>query len=262
MVSKSKGDMTVAKWKDKRDVLMICNAHIPKVTTVTNRRGNEKQKPNIVKDYNNSMSGIDRSDQMLFYHSGLRKTLKWYKKARVHILEMFLTNDFYIYRKFSTNRDLSHLVDFKENVIKCLIGERKKKTFMESEADFPYLAPISEGEKKKNRTRRCKQCWKNKSRKESRYVCGYCEDHPALCIHPCFHLYHQDIGIAKYQEEVTIEVVEEVSNFDCRLDLIRNENKQQNNYSYLFSSCKFTSSFQKSMLSPELNQMCSDSKFW
>ena len=163
MVSKSKVDMTVEKWKDKRSVLMIpkahipkmrdiltiYNAHIPKMATVTNRRGNEKQKPNMVKDYNNSMSGINRSDQMLSYHFDLTKNLRWYKKAGVHILEMFLTNAFYLYQKFSTNRDFSHLVDFKENVIKCLIRERKKKNFMESAADFHYLAPISEVEKKK-----------------------------------------------------------------------------------------------------------------
>ena len=43
MVSKSKGDMSVAKWKDKRDVLMISNAHVPKMTTATNPRGNEKK---------------------------------------------------------------------------------------------------------------------------------------------------------------------------------------------------------------------------
>ena len=166
MVSKSKVDMTVAKWKDKRSVLMIpkahipkmrdiltiYNAHIPKMATVTNRRGNEKQKPNMVKDYNNSMSGINRSDQMLSYHFDLTKNLRWYKKAGVHILEMFLTNAFYLYQKFSTNRDFSHLVDFKENAIKCLIRERKKKNFMESAADFHYLASISEVEKKKSNT--------------------------------------------------------------------------------------------------------------
>ena len=147
MVWKSKGDMTVAKWKDKRDVLMISNAHIPKMTTVTNRTDNEKQKLNMVKDYNNSMSDIDRSDQMLSYHSDLRNTLRWYKKAGVHIFHMFLTNAFYLYQKLSTNRDFSYLVVFKENVTKCLIGERKKKTFMEAAADFHYLAPIPEGEK-------------------------------------------------------------------------------------------------------------------
>ena len=88
--------MTVAKWKDKPDVLMISNAHIPKMTTVTNRRGNKKQKPNMMKDYNNSMSSIDHSDQMLSYHSGLRKTFR-YKKVGVHIFKMFLANAFYVY---------------------------------------------------------------------------------------------------------------------------------------------------------------------
>ena len=97
MVWKSKGDVTVAKWKDKRGVLMISNAHIPKMTTVTNWRGNEKQKSNMVKDYNNSMPSIDRSDQILSYYSGLRKTLRWCNKAGVHILEMFLTNAFYLH---------------------------------------------------------------------------------------------------------------------------------------------------------------------
>lgn len=32
------------------------------MVSVTNRRGGKKMKPNIVKDYNEGMSGIDRSD--------------------------------------------------------------------------------------------------------------------------------------------------------------------------------------------------------
>jgi len=127
MIWRSKGDLSVTKWKDKRDVLMISNAHAPKMMPVTNRRGEEKQKPNMVKDYNDSMSGIDRSDQMLSYHSGLRKTLRWYKKAGVHIIdEMFLTNSFYPYRKFSAHTEFSHLVEFKENIIKSLIRKKEE----------------------------------------------------------------------------------------------------------------------------------------
>ena len=94
MVWKSKRDITVAKWKDKRDVLMISNAHIPKMTTVTNRKGND-----MVKDCKNAISDIDRSDQMLSYNSGLRKTLNWYQKARLHILEMFLIDALYLNQK-------------------------------------------------------------------------------------------------------------------------------------------------------------------
>ena len=110
MIWRSKNDIIVCKWKDKREVLTISNAHNPEMVKVSNRRGKEKMKPNIVRDHNNSMSGIDWSDQMLSYHSGLRKTLIWYKKAGVHILEMFLTNALYLYRKFSPNKEITHVV--------------------------------------------------------------------------------------------------------------------------------------------------------
>ena len=56
----SLGDVTVAKWKDKRDVRVISNAHTPEMVAVSNQRGVVRQKPNIVRDYNQGMSGIDR----------------------------------------------------------------------------------------------------------------------------------------------------------------------------------------------------------
>ena len=39
---------------------------------VKNKRGQVCEKPNIERDYNDGMAGIDRSDQMLSYYSGLR----------------------------------------------------------------------------------------------------------------------------------------------------------------------------------------------
>ena len=75
MIWRSKNDIIICKWKDKREVLTISNAHNPETVKVSNRRGKEKMKPHIVRDFNNSMPGIDWSDQMLSYHSDLRKTL-------------------------------------------------------------------------------------------------------------------------------------------------------------------------------------------
>ena len=63
----SNEEVSVWKWKDKRDVLTITNAHVPEMGDVTNRNGKTKKKPNLVRDYNNGMPGIDRSDQMLSY---------------------------------------------------------------------------------------------------------------------------------------------------------------------------------------------------
>ena len=53
---------------------MITNAFVPELVESVNRQGNSKRKSSAIHIYNQSMSGIERSDQMLSYHSGLRKT--------------------------------------------------------------------------------------------------------------------------------------------------------------------------------------------
>ena len=152
MVCRAKEDVVVCKWKDKCGVLAISNTHTPQIITITNHLGKEKQKVNIVRDCNDSISGIDCSDQILSYHSGLRKTLRWYKKAGVQILEIFIANVFCLYWKFSLLKEFCHLVEFHKVIIKNLIGERKKK------ADGVKTTP--DGVKKEKPTRCCWQCWK------------------------------------------------------------------------------------------------------
>ena len=57
------GNVVVCKWKDKRDVLTIRNKHTnSEIVPVTNRHGDQKQKFSIVRDYNDGMSGMDRTD--------------------------------------------------------------------------------------------------------------------------------------------------------------------------------------------------------
>ena len=90
-------EVVVCKWKDKRDVLMISNMHQPEMVDVANRVGKIVKKPNIVKDYNNGMSGIDRADHMLSYYCSLRKTVCWYKKIGVHLFEIMIHNAHQMY---------------------------------------------------------------------------------------------------------------------------------------------------------------------
>ena len=78
MVFQSSDDITITKWKGKRDVRMITNTFVPEIVETVNRYGKTKDKPNVVDVYNQNMSGIDQSDQMLSYHSGLWKTIRWY----------------------------------------------------------------------------------------------------------------------------------------------------------------------------------------
>ena len=94
-------------------------------------------------DYNYNMSGIDRSDQMLSYHSSLRKTVRWYKKVGVHILEILLINAHYIYLKYSRDAKPLNITRFKEYVVTQMVGELKPKESVKVKARFHYPALIT-----------------------------------------------------------------------------------------------------------------------
>ena len=79
------GSVVICKWKNKRDVLYVSDKNTnPEMFSVSNRLGDQKQKPSSFCDYNHGMSVIDHTDQMLSYISALRKTLRWYKKVGIH----------------------------------------------------------------------------------------------------------------------------------------------------------------------------------
>ncbi|XP_055918321.1 piggyBac transposable element-derived protein 4-like [Eupeodes corollae] len=74
--------IVIAKWKDKRDVLMLSTKHgLEEVGTgKRNRDGQEIKKLRMIVDYNHAKQGIDISDQMACYFTPLRKTIRWYHK--------------------------------------------------------------------------------------------------------------------------------------------------------------------------------------
>ena len=109
---------------------MITNAFVPEIVETINRYGKTKDKPNVFNVCNQNMSGTDRSDQILSYHSRLRKTIKWYKKVGVHIMEILLANAFYLYFKLTPSPKVKSMMEFKECVIRNLISKPKPKKHM------------------------------------------------------------------------------------------------------------------------------------
>ena len=69
-----------------------------------NKRGQVREKPNIVRDYNDGMAGIDKYDQILSYYSGLRKSARWYKKIGFHFDEIFVFNAHWLDTEFGKNK--------------------------------------------------------------------------------------------------------------------------------------------------------------
>ena len=104
MVFTSPGDISVTKWKDKRDVHVISNSHVATMMDSVIRCGKSKRK-SIVQIYSSHMLGIYLSDQILSYHSALQKTVRWYKKVGIYIIEISLGNAYYIYNKNTTKNE-------------------------------------------------------------------------------------------------------------------------------------------------------------
>lgn len=115
------GPVTVCKWKDKRDVLTISNKHVVEMVEVSNRNGKLSMKPNIIRDYNLNMSGIDRADQMLSYYTSLRKTIRWPKKVALHIMEIYIHNAIVLFQKTTSSQ--IKLMKFREAFVDALVGE-------------------------------------------------------------------------------------------------------------------------------------------
>ncbi|KAK9703402.1 Transposase IS4 [Popillia japonica] len=148
------GPVTVCKWKDKRDVLTISNMHSVEMVEVSNRNGKVSMKPNIIRDYNKGMSGVDRSDQMLSYYTSLmlsyytslRKTIRWPKKS-----------------------SKMKLIKFREEFVVALIGEEIQSVSKKNRLqDLHYLESLPPTGKKQRPTKPCRICTQGKKRRETR----------------------------------------------------------------------------------------------
>ena len=136
------------------------------MVSFVNKRKQTVWKPNIVLDYNEHMSEVDRSYQMLLYNSSLRKTIMWYKKVGVHILEVFLINAHYLYRETAHSRsDLKELTlfEFREAIVLALFGsdkrdKKKKENVPRPNFHYPEPFPASANVKRANLINECLHC--------------------------------------------------------------------------------------------------------
>ena len=93
--------------------------------------------------------------------------------------------------KNTTRPKFSTMKEYKEAIVRVLVGPAKASTKIKPQTNFHYLCTIPATEKRKTPTRTCKRCSTKENRKESRYQCLKCPGQPALCIDQCFCLYHK-----------------------------------------------------------------------
>lgn len=190
--------ITVMKWKDKRDVLVLSTKHSDRFLTIT-KRGKAVLKPKIVIDYNRAKGAVDLSDQMAAYSSPLRKSVKWYKKVGINLLlNTAVVNALILYQMVTGNK--IQIVEFRKQVLKGLfMRSEETSNNVTRPKRMRHKLTRKDGTSKNNR-RTCQQCYKENTKVMGRLLaknktkkvvtfCETCPNKPFLCF-DCFHKIH------------------------------------------------------------------------
>lgn len=205
VVAFRRGKVMTLRWKDKKDVTLLSTIHNAKMLQIT-KRDKVKEKPAVVHDYNDTMGGVDRVDQMLASYPLPRKRgKKYYRKIFFHLLDLAIFNSMVLYMKRGGQMSsLKYRLALITSIVETYhpnVARPSKAVGRPTDAftplrftgkHYPILIP-STG-KKVHSQKRCVLCSRltdatgKKVRRDTRYMCDICE--VPLCVVGCFKVYH------------------------------------------------------------------------
>ena len=173
------------------------------------------------------MSSVDLTDQFLQYYSFLHKSVKWSKKFFVYCLNMVVLNAHILHKEYSDSK-IMHW-QFRIQLVKHMLSNAREQPWgivpVPDPVDSPlclvdrhFIEPIpgQEGGRRKHPSHTCFVCNVSrealsdaglgdsyKCKKFTSYWCSICKC--ALCIDPCFGLYHTE-------KDYTSEILKHVQN--------------------------------------------------
>ena len=192
--SRTNGNVVALRYKDKKDVYLLSTIHRTDEITSTSKRNNDGEvieKNKIITDYNSFMGGVDKNDAMISNYSSVRKSHKWTTKVVLHFIEEAVFNAYIIHCQLNSSLTIRY-VDFKLKLIAEMLSNPPTDLHhpepRKSGRHYMEIIPVTGA--KKAPMKRCAHC-SGKKRKETRYRCADCYQHPPLCAVPCFREYHE-----------------------------------------------------------------------
>ena len=119
---------------------MLTTIHNDSMTTKVRRTRRvqggleEIRKPVVVEQYNQFMGGVDRSDQLLSYYGFAHRTVKWWRRAVFHLLDMAVVNAYVLHTHI--NKRLTH---------EQFRIELAKELLLETSTDVSENMPVTHG---------------------------------------------------------------------------------------------------------------------
>lgn len=209
------GNVQAIKWMDKRPVRILTSIHdtsmVPKRRRSRLAPGGteEVMKPKAVEEYNQHMGGVDKSDQLLSYYGFSHRTVKWWRRAFFHLLDLSVVNAYILYRQSQPGKpQLTHerfRVELaKEMLFKAgsdITSEPHQRHALPPQARLherhfvEKIPPRSTGTPSQPDCCVCSNK-RGRGRKTSTYRCKQCK--VPLCVVPCFELYHTHVDLTRH----------------------------------------------------------------
>lgn len=201
--------ISVFKWKDNRVVTIASNFHGTEITTVKRKQRDGKSieitAPKIIKDYNESMGGVDHHDQLRQCYGLDRRSRKWWQRIFWGCIEITFINSFVIAKKV-LDEPPTNLLDFRRDLTRSLcymspLRTKKRKSISAKGKKRRYDYSIPPGIRLSNlgnhwpkfmeKRGRCEVCSSQGIQSKPTSMCSLCK--VFLCVNQkknCFVEYH------------------------------------------------------------------------
>ena len=185
-------------WQDTKRVTLLtnygdCSVITKQIRCKKSQTGHRDiRKPSIVTDYNKYMGGCDLASQLCKYYTHNHRTLKWWKRVFIGLLDICLVNATIVYNSIPTNNRLSSL-DFRVKVIEGLLSTWKHNSTQHTGQLSCVSRPARHhthfpGRNVSGKKQNCVVCSTKATRKQTRMICKSCYE--PMCVVPCFEKFH------------------------------------------------------------------------
>ncbi|XP_040072344.1 piggyBac transposable element-derived protein 4-like [Ixodes scapularis] len=180
--------MLVLKWKDKRCVTMISNAHTPsEIKTVKRRLKDGAHEdvpcPQVIIDYNQHMGYVDKADMLKSYYEVDRKSKKWWHRIFFHFMDVSVVNAHILFKQIMAGERVPPLKEFKLQVAEGLMGAPDLNPHKKRKVELPSYKPHVPQDIRYNKvshlpihstSRRCALCSTKDNPCRTRWMCEVC----------------------------------------------------------------------------------------
>ena len=104
-------------------MILISTEGSSKMITYTIKQNRKHQVPEIVRDYNLFMGGVDLSDMCIYMFLDERRTIRWNKKVFFTLLGRLILNSFILYQQNTNHEKKLNRCNFTIQLVEGLIGD-------------------------------------------------------------------------------------------------------------------------------------------